>query len=466
MTGDHDGRSRAEDRGDGGGRAGTLIGVAVVVLSLALRVWHRGPYAAGWDFIGSAQGLWLCSTRSAADILRWDWEHLFPSWPWNVNGLSLVPGCLAAVWPWLWWPHVWAAVLAAVGFALLWRATDGPFDALVLGLAASGTLLSWSVAGLLFVSALLPHALVLWTIARWRGRPMTTAVLALLACALSWQGQELGQLAALPLIAAAVLIAAPWRTRFVWGLVGAAGAWLVWTHQSHNVSAHSQLPPLPSWAGLHLALAATPRWPDLPTLPVLGVVGAWRLRGRERSFWRVVIAIPFLAAAWLLARTMIPQTAGVGGLWPRRFLLIDYYALAGLLCWARDVGGRSRRMLRTALVAGALWQVVVTLSWAAVPLEPDRGQNVPLPFTWSGIDYHVDPPTVDRALEWTAAIERGERVETGYNLGDPLENFTDPQAAFERVYLAVGHERFQRQLVAPGPCCRFDCLPLPGCPAK
>src|SRR6185436_12741192 len=73
-------------------------GALSIGIGLAVRVVHRGPYVPGWDFLGAAEGLWLVSTKTAAEIVSlyiaefYNW-HLTV---WNLWGapVVLLPGAL------------------------------------------------------------------------------------------------------------------------------------------------------------------------------------------------------------------------------------------------------------------------------------------------------------------------------------------------------------------------------------
>ena len=80
-----------------------LLAVATVLVSLLLRVWHRGGLYPGWDILGAADGLRIVSTQTPAEIFAWLRERQFDaSLSWNVYvvPLVLVPGVLTWLYPW------------------------------------------------------------------------------------------------------------------------------------------------------------------------------------------------------------------------------------------------------------------------------------------------------------------------------------------------------------------------------
>ena len=342
-------------------------------------------------------------------------------------------------------------MVSIVVYWLLWRATRAPIDVMLLAIASSGLLLSWSLMGLLYMSCLVPHAIALWTIQRWRHRAAWSAVYAGVACALSWQGQELGQLVMVPLLVAALCCRdAPAITRLVYGAIGLVQLGLVVAFPTHNIAGHWQWP-TPTSVSLARALAATSELPDTVALTVIGLVAAVQLRGAERWFWRVGLLVPLSAVLWLLLRTATPQAHGMGGLWPRRYLLVDFYLLAVTMQWGAERMGSARTlpMLRVVLLGTSLLQAGRTVAWSLEPLPVIRvGQVASLPHTTTQVsnDLFVDRASVDRSLEWISQIRSGQDVLTPYSCRDQLENETDPQALPSRVYLAVGHQAFRQHM--------------------
>jgi len=160
---------------------------------------------------------------------------------------------------------------------------------------------------------------------------------------------------------------------------------LIYTFPSHNVAGHWQWPSL--WspeASLANVLAQTPQLPDAMALTLVGLAAAVGLRGPERWFWRTSLAVPLAAVCWLLARTAIPQAHGVGGLWPRRYLLADFYLLAATLQFGgeRLRSGYALTPLRVVLLGAALLEVGRTVEWSRTPLPVIRvGEVEPLPYT-------------------------------------------------------------------------------------
>src|SRR5438128_12468918 len=61
-----------------------------VVVSLVIRDLHRAGYYAGWDLLGSAQGLFLVSTKSPGQIFRWYVAHHYDSQiAWSTYGVPV-----------------------------------------------------------------------------------------------------------------------------------------------------------------------------------------------------------------------------------------------------------------------------------------------------------------------------------------------------------------------------------------
>jgi len=434
--------------------------VLSVVASLAMRDVHRAGYYAGWDLLGSAEGLFLVSTRSARELFHWYVDHHYDGQiAWSTYGLpvALLPGWLASIWPSDRWPS-----LVTLGFTLLslsWvgRAVElqGSEWAIVpLAWGASSTLLSWSIAGFGYMSGVWPHALALWTVLRWRRHWFATAILALLAIELSWQGQELGRTVFLVFLAAALFVRpAPGVTRAVWLAAGGWALWDVWRHPTFNSGRYSHLG-FGSDAGARLHALAhrffVEDYLDVPVLFALGLASVLLMR-RNRWFWRTLLGAQVGLVVVLSLNSGILQ--GVEAVWPRRVLLLDFVCLAAVVALYHEHRGRwlMRAVLISALVAGNVWQLRDTWRWARQPLDRHAtGSDFPLPYTQTTLDYGVPFELVDWARDMRADVERGKRVILVYNFSSYDENATNPAGVLERLYLTLGHDRFQRSVFVFG----------------
>jgi hypothetical protein len=431
--------------------AGWLLALGITAVSIALRVWHRGDHVPGWDVLGAAQGLWLVANKTPGELVEWyvRW-HGDSSILWNLYVLPsvLIPGALARVVPWLYWNHVLSAVvtgfvlfLLASAFRLGWRHAW----VVVLAWATSSTLVSQSVTGLPCVSALMPHALAVWVVLRLRDRPVSSLVAALAIWILGWHGQDLGRTACLTLLAAAVVVPARWTIRVVWAAAGVALLLDALSHPNANTLSFTAvgLPTLPQLGdvvgGVALQLVAPP-WTDLPTLLVAGIASALLVRTNP-ALWRVVLAL-HLGLTLVLA-----LQRGVDGVWPRRFVVVDFYALAAVVAWVDDARRRGRtgvvRAVVAVLCAGALWQLGDTALFVRKGFEPTPGGGVfSLPFTHTSIDYQTVPQDVAWTRDMLAAVRAGRRVLLAYNFSSYQENATNPSAVPERLYLALGPAAF------------------------
>src|SRR5262245_52710420 len=224
------------------------LGLVSVVVSLALRIIHRGPYCPGWDVVGAAQGLMLVATKSPLDLLRWYGDkHYDPTTAWNTYGapVVLLPGLLSAIFPWEYWAHVVTLVGTLLSLVLVGRAfklRGSEWAIIVLAWGASASMLSYSICGFPYFSAAWPYALALWLILRCQERPLVTFLLSALIIELSRHVQELGRTVFVVFLAAAFLIR-PARplTRAAWFLAGAGLlADSLW-HHSFNTARYSHL---------------------------------------------------------------------------------------------------------------------------------------------------------------------------------------------------------------------------------
>ncbi len=214
-------------------RAWVAVGAALVVVSLAFRLWHRGHAFVGWDLVSAQQGACWWS-RGIGPTIAWHRQGSFDPlvwWIFRTPVATLLPGGFAWLWPSPWWPFVTTFAVAVASLALLTWATQAPLDVMLLAIAGCAVALTWSVIGFSYVvSAWLPHALVLAAILRC-GTVAATLLIGL-ALSLAMTGQELGQFCLVPVTLAAFGLA-PCRGRvqavcllllpagwFLWGTSG------------------------------------------------------------------------------------------------------------------------------------------------------------------------------------------------------------------------------------------------------
>lgn len=436
-----------------------------LALSLTLRIWHRGDVVPGWDVLGAAEGLYRWSTESWADLARFYIDHGY-YWAftvWNLYAIPyvLLPGALAAWWPWEWWPHAVTFATAVAIVAVTCRALGlGWRDAgpLLLAWGASATLCSWSVAGLAVSSAALPHALALAIVLRLGRRPVASALGWLGVHLLSWHVQDLGQTVFVVFLAGALLKRDATRgARVVWLLGGIVQLWSV---LAYPTQARFREVGWPGVGGLVATLVVLGRQTlveqriDLPAVLVLGIASLALIR-RERVFWWVVVG----AQVGLVFMLALKNPTFV---WPRRCVLLLAYATMAIAAADRHAGPRVRRALAALLVAANLWQVAATVAWARRPLDPGpRGTVYPLPYTHtSNFDYFTSVELV----RWHAMLEQdlqaGRRLFLLLNHGSFTENATNPSGILERLYLALGHDAFADRVVVLGEARRWNRLPI------
>jgi hypothetical protein len=420
-----------------------LLAVAIALASLILRLWHRDGLYPGWDIVGAAEGLRLLSTESPAAILRWLYEHQFDaSLGWNVYGvpLVLVPGALTWLHPWEHWSTVTNLGFTAAAFALAAWAVLPPGQRwpILLGVGASGALLSSASSGFAYGSSFWPYAVALAVV--FRGRRLLRSLLAtLFALLLAWHVQDLGPTAcAVFLLGAVARRDAPLPLRLLWLAGGALGAYLALAHPPAIVITRSGVPGLEhleSTAERVVAIFRGPMRPDTPILLPLAVVAALLLR-RERPLWWGLLALQVVLVAWLAL------TEGPDRIWPRRLLLLDSLAVL-VVAVAATQRPRWRPLLLGALAVANVWQLAETVAWARAPIDTSGTNPIfPLPYTHTTVDYMVDLPTSAWLDEIQHDIDAGKRIILVYNLGAYAENATNPTAIPERLYIRLGHERF------------------------
>lgn len=420
-------------------------------MSLLVRVWYRGAFFPGWDVIGVAEGVRLLATLTPSELL--DYYRRFHGdlalW-WNVYGapVTLLPGALTNLHPWLYWAHVSTFACTAFMAVLAARAIpSGGRAAGLLALGASPTVLSWSVAGFPYISAAWPYVLALWGVLRLKGL-LSSLVVAVLACELSWHGQELGRTVFLVYALAAVgAVRGRWYVRAVWIAVAGAQAALAITHPTVNTSRWSAVPSLTTLVDVVPSMldevAFGTRFgnpPDSPLIFALGVLAAVLVR-TNRWLWRGLLVAHAGLLTWLCANATVEG----GALWPRRVLLLSVLAILTIAVAAAD-RPRWRPVLLGALLLGNAWQMHETIEWARSPMSRHEGFRYALPYAHSELDYYVPTFVTPWADQILADVAAGRRVVLLYNLESYWENVTDPTGIPERLYVTLGHRRFTEQV--------------------
>jgi hypothetical protein len=450
-------------------RAVLPVALAVLAVSLAVRVAYRSYFYCGWEILGPAKGQFLLATRPFGDVVReivWSTRH-FQYWiPVSSVLYTLLPGGLGRVLPWEYWAHLLTFVTTGLAFVVLARAlrldrvTTGY---LLLAVAGSPALLSHAVEGYPYANGFLPHGLALWITQseRCRRRWLLSVVLGLLVLELSWHLYEMGRTnAAVFLAGAAFISAAPLATRLAWAALGGLQTWMVFSIEAHTTAGGVVFGVLSNTAALvgQAGYAVVDAMflggaMDVPILFLLGLVGLAFIR-REATFFRCIYLAQFLP---LVLLAMI----SVGELRTRRFLLLDWYGLMVLGLWLHDLRSSERAVRQTILgflALGVVLQLVNLWSFTRPGIEAgDRS----LPYTVSLADFAIRPPLIRTAHQLAGAVEGGARLVLVYDFHAYPENTTDPQALLERLYLRLGHERFVERIhVFSDLPCRYSCLPI------
>jgi hypothetical protein len=419
-----------------------VLALATVAVSLVLRAWHRDGLYPGWDILGAAEGLRLVAMESPARILAWLRVHHFDgSLSWNVYGvpLVLVPGVLTWLLPWEHWASLTAFVFTAGAFSLAaWAVLPaGERWLVLLGLGASGALLSSAICGFAYGSAFWPYAVALAVVLRGR-RLLASLLGTMLALELAWHVQDLGPTVFVVFLLAGVGRRAPIGLRLLWLAAGALGAYFAFTYPPGIVVSRGFVPSLP-----HLAKTATgaleifrgPARPDTPVLLPLALVAILLVR-RDRLLWFGLFAVQLTLVGWLALQE------GPYRLWPRRLLLLDSIALLVVTVAATD-RPRWRPLLLGALALANAWQLTETVAWVRAPRDPrNTGFTFPLPYTHTTLDYMVPLSTVAWTDEILRDVYAGKQVILFYNLDAYEENATNPTGVPERLYIRLGHRRF------------------------
>jgi hypothetical protein len=451
-----------------------VLGLASVTTSLVVRVVHRGPYIMGWDVIAAAEGLHLASTRSlpgAVAYLFAQSRHHWNPFPQCSVPFALIPGYLARVWPWEFWPHVlvlavWLASLGVVLRVARLRLRDA--GVVLLAWGASPSLLSLSVMGMPWASAFLPHVLALWitTSASVRRRLLLTIAACVVVAELSWHVYELGKTVGGVFLAAAFLCrGVPLVARVVWLATGGYQLYeAFFVHRSANLTVFA-FQAGTTWEAVRpsvmAALAAVravgeaflTQELDLPVLLALALASLVLVR-RERWLLRVT----FLAQVGLVVLLAFYDASLLR---PRRAMLVGSYGIL-LVAWLwHEAGPRLRRIVAAVLIAGNVWQGVDLYRFVETPFpNPGAGFSLPHIRSIDGIGM-VGFADVDWLLDLRRRVDAGERLLLLENYSCYTENLTNPVAVPERLYVSLGDERFRRSVFIFGKQdCRYDCLPI------
>jgi hypothetical protein len=455
-----------------------LAVATIVLVSIAVRLVHRGPYFAGWDLMGAAHGLNLVSTHGPWEAVVELWtknRHYGAPFPYYSAIGALIPGALSALAPWDQWAHVVTFVSFLVTLALVVRATGiGARDAWVVPLAwsASPTLLTLAICGYPWATAFLPHALALCVVLdpRLHRRPVLSLVLALLSIELAWHCYEPGKTVGAVFVAGALL--APGATlpaRFVWLAAGAAEVAMVFYYPSMNVGAYVTRAPYSVAGileGLRIVASMTfvQQYLDLPVLVAAGML-ACLVPSRRRLLVAALMALQIVMVA-----VVAVSFPGASHVRPRRFVMVDCYALVMVALLVADAAAGASRLLKLVrttvvalLVVGSAWQLLDLARFVAKPFPRESGRFAfTLPYSHSQVDYMMSVEIVDWAEELIERVERGERLVLAYNLDAYDENLTNPSGVLERLYLRVGHDAFVRSVLVFGShaCRQSTCLPV------
>jgi hypothetical protein len=298
---------------------------------------------------------------------------------------------------------------------------------------------------------------------RWQARPLATLVLSAVTIELSWHVQELGRTVFVVFLAAAFLVR-PARplTRAVWFLAGTWQLWDSWRHPSFNTARYSHLG-FGSDAGTRLIELGSrifvERYLDIPVLFAVGILSVVFVK-RHRLFWTSILTVEVGLVVLLALNTGILQ--GVGNVWPRRFLLVEFLCLAATAAAYHDRPGWWRRLVLGLLLAGNVWQLVDTWRWSRQPLDQEaKGNDFPLPFAHTTLDFVVPFGAVDFAHAIVREVMDGKKVILIYNLWSYEENMTNPAGVLERIYLALGHDRFMESVLVFGSqTVRYNTFPV------
>jgi hypothetical protein len=447
------------------------IAIASVAIALVARLIYRGPYAFGWEVLGSAHGQYLASTQGFLSAL---WDVVYSTrhyWYWvNINSViyTLIPGYLGRLLPWEYWGGLVTFLISIGGLALVARAVGLSLRqswVLILCWGAAPEYLSYSITGYPSFTAIFPHAMALWIVLdrKLHQRPIASLLLGLLSIEISWHLYESGRTNFAVFLAASILLKnVPWALRAIWISLGLLQLWSGMHFSSaakdifvsdflkatlvHKIQA----------VGLVLRQLYTHPTVGLPTLLTLGVVCLATLK---KLRWFVAAMLLFQLALYVVVAIRGPDE-----LHSRRFGLVEIYSILAIalkfkeLSEGKALQHRATRAIIAVLLLGNAWQMAVMMAHFRIPARENKH---PLPYTFAPHDIISEAELTDWYLLLRERVAAGEKILLAYNFSVWSENVRDPNAVLERLYLWMGHDRFVESVVVFGSeKCRYDCMPI------
>jgi hypothetical protein len=422
--------------------------------NVLVRLIYRGPYHTGWDLIGAADGLFRVNNFDLWHQVQDSFHKTRHFSYWNSTNsviYSLVPGWLGGLWSTEAWPDVlvfltFLATVTAIWFYYRDR-SDQITPYLVALVCASAGLTTFSIVGYPYISGFLPHILALCWLRRSFVRQSVIWRLAIgtALAELTVHVYELGKTSFMIFLLAAAL-KQQWRPkdRLLALAVGAIHLVMVFWVRGTNVS--HRLDVLGRDLGVFLESPVRFLWLlvkfsyDVPTVFVLAVLSLFFIKKEVRFLSGL------LAFQWLL---LFIELLHEGDVRPRRALVLAFYSIFLVLRGLTESDDRRFRVATQALlVAGIVWQNVITYRYLQTPIVQQRH---PLPLTGSDADYFVNRVVVDEAAAFSAAVARsGTKLALFYDYDVYQENTTDPAGLPERLLLRHGYVALVSRLTFVG----------------
>ncbi len=444
--------------------------VLLLVVNLVLLWTARGNDFTGWELVGAAEGVRILHEHSLAEAVAIFWERSRHFQYWDTQNSVVFPvvaGLVGRAATGAWALPLWNAAITLLLLLVVGRRLfTAPASDVLWCLVACPVLLNHLLVGFPYISATWAPLLTLALLDARRDRADWRSFLAELPLWL-----VIGELALhcyepgrsyvfLPVLAALFATGVRWPRRVFWLAVGAA-AFVVSVYVVPSTIS-GRIATAVGAVGIEAVLGAAfdfarglfVEWySDIPVLMVAAALAAVLCR-RDRWFWMAAVG---LQVAFAVAEKLIEPLGAGRGLRPRRFILLDLYAL--LLCLAAlraSVGSQGRPVLLSLLFVGQLLTLGSTVAFWRSPTE-----NRSLPWVHSPVDFFVDRSMIADAARLADLVE-STRLTTvllyGYSFRP--ENTTDPIAVPERLYLQLGPQRFAERVRMLDPAaCRYACLP-------
>ena len=437
--------------------------LGVFYLSVLFLLWKvRGNSYVGWELLGPAQGKYELNTIGLIECLRMFGFRMIFFFYWNHTSSYLfgfIPGLLEAYFPKGYWAQLINLFFLWVAYALLLRHKQFSKHIFLLLLLTSPAILAFSIIGYPYSSGILPFAAAITYVFSYADKDVTKKLILrdFLAFSfisvLSLNCYELGKTAFLvPMIAAVSFREIGIKRRMLWFFLGClmitplvfvkgvAHDELLGTVLKNFFILPIYLPKLLSMLYLEGAL-------DLPIITTIFILLS-RVRSPRYWFWLLLVLSQFFLILVGLSKESFFMM-------PRRFILIETLMLFSIAWKWNAISSEKVKAYASILIAGGLvWTGYTMFQYAKVETPTNLPYSAAYDFTLN-TDLLIDTDAIIKLAQ--------EEIPQflWYAYEDYPENSTDPVALLERVYLALPHKQFMKNVFFVGEnSCRYSCVPV------